>query len=317
MMREVEVDIMAYLLKLVSADGGLAAALLSHPRLPALLDHVAGTRVSDAKVRGAGGLRAGGHLAGGGRDPKAGRTGWRAACSRDQLEKLRNSHRKHGFLPPPGLQMGALLGQLSAAFHAMLSAAAAVGAATGEAPGGGAARAPPACLAQLSAAADGLEAAMRAAACPTPPAAGNNPFALPTWVAAHGGLLSGPGGLGMGPPPSATAPSGPPPRETFAAFRATLVPLAAQLATALLPHWPPPEVQRAERLELARAVAACRPGCSNLCCPDWREQCRRPHKCAGCMVSRFCGVACQKAAWGRGGHKSVCKLLGAPAPADE
>lgn len=215
-------------------------------------------------------------------------------------------------LPPtplsaPGLQMGALVEQLSAALHAMLSAAAAVGAAAAEAP--------PASLAQLSAAAASLAAAMQAEAFPAPPpgdAPHSRPFALPTFVAAHGfgNMASQNDSL----PTWQPTPGSPPPRASFAAFRTALLPLAVQLAVALLPHWPPPQLQQAEQLELARAVAACLPGCCNLRCPDWQEQCKRVFKCAGCKTARFCSSACQKEAWRRG-HKTICKLLGAPAPA--
>lgn len=50
-LREAEVDMLAFLLKLLAADGGLAAAFLSCPELPALLDQAAGTPASDKKVR--------------------------------------------------------------------------------------------------------------------------------------------------------------------------------------------------------------------------------------------------------------------------
>lgn len=49
--REVEVDILAFILQRLAADGGLAAMFLSHPQLPALLEQAAGTTASDKKVR--------------------------------------------------------------------------------------------------------------------------------------------------------------------------------------------------------------------------------------------------------------------------
>jgi len=52
--REMEVDILAFILQRLSADGGLAAEFLSHPLLPALLQQAAGTTASDKKVRATG-----------------------------------------------------------------------------------------------------------------------------------------------------------------------------------------------------------------------------------------------------------------------
>lgn len=48
--REMEVDVLAFALQRLSADAGLTAAFLSHPRLPALLNQAAGTPASDKKV---------------------------------------------------------------------------------------------------------------------------------------------------------------------------------------------------------------------------------------------------------------------------
>ena len=219
--------------------------------------------------------------------------------------------------------------QLSGALHSMLGVAdrvAAAAAAAGEAEGSGTssegAEEPAAGLAELATAAASLEAAMAAAAFPAPPAArpkrAGSGFVLPTWVATHGGLFSGRssgiGSAGSSSNPgraAEAAPNSPAPRDSLAAFNATLLPHALRLAAALLPHWPLPEQQQAERLELARAVLACRPGCSNLRCPDWQRQCKKALLCAGCQKARFCNAACQAEAWRHGGHKHVCRLLAA------
>lgn len=205
----------------------------------------------------------------------------------------------------------------------MLAAASAVGASCGEeagvSEGGQPTGADPA---ELAAAADSLEAAMAAAAFPPPPASRPGhpsfPFVLPTWEAAYpllfqrGGVIDSSGGGGSGSPAGArTAHSSPAPKASLAAFTETLLPAAVRLAGALLPRWPPPAQQQAERLEVARAVAACRPGCGNLRCPDWQGRCKKTMRCAGCRVARYCGAACQAEAWRHGGHKFVCRLLAA------
>lgn len=226
------------------------------------------------------------------------------------------------------LQFGAPVEQLSGSLHSMLGAAARVAAdaaAAGEAEGSGSsserAEEPAAGLAELAAAAASLEAAMAAAAFPAPPVArpkrAGSGFVLPTWMAAHGALFSGRTGVGSAGSSSnpegaaEAAPNSPAPRHSLAAFNATLLPHAVRLAAALLPHWPLPEQRRADRLELARAVLACRPGCSNLRCPDWQRQCKKTLLCAGRKKARFCNAACQAEAWRHGGHKHVCRLLAA------
>ena len=214
---------------------------------------------------------------------------------------------------------------MSAALHSMLAAAAAVTAGVAAAhaeEGGSSAAQPPATdTTDLAAAAADLSAAMAAASFPAPPAPypdhDSNPFILPTWAAAHGSLFSGGGRSAGGSSQAAAeaAPSGPPPKASLAAFRAALLPPALRLAAALRPCWPLPEQRQAERLQLAQAVMACRPGCSNLRCPDWLGQGKKALRCSGCKTARFCGAACQAEAWRQGGHKFVCKLLAAPAVA--
>ena len=211
----------------------------------------------------------------------------------------------------------------------MLAAAAAVVAAGGPEGGSGGlqpSQAPAGNLSELAAAAASLEAAMAAAHFPAPPGprpdqSSSFPFILPTWVAAHGPLLQAMGGGsgsagGSGQAPAAAAPGGPAPKVSLATFKETLLPHAKRLAAALLPLWPLPGQQQAERLELARAVAACRTGCSNLRCPDWQAQCKKALRCSGCKKARFCNAACQADAWRHGGHKYVCKLLAAATASD-
>ncbi len=211
--------------------------------------------------------------------------------------------------------------QLSAALHSMLAAAAAVADEGGSEEG---AQVPAAEVAELAAAAASLEAAMAAASFPPPPASRPSHagllLTLPTWVAAHSSLFQGvrgsTGGGGSRQGAAGAEASGPAPKSSLAAFQQDLLPCALRLATALLPHWPLPGHQQAERLELARAVAAQRRGCSNLRCPDWQGQHRKARLCAGCKTLRFCDTACQADAWRHGGHRLVCKLLPAAAVAE-
>ena len=54
--------------------------------------------------------------------------------------------------------------------------------------------------------------------------------------------------------------------------------------------------------------------CSNLVGPSEAQLVRRnSHVCSGCHTARYCGKACQRAAWRR--HKPVCKALAAAAAA--
>ena len=209
------------------------------------------------------------------------------------------------------LQFGVLVEQLSAALHSMLAAAADVAAAGGSEEGDHVTTAE---VADLVAAAASLEAAMVAASFPAPPACCPThvglPLVLPTWVAAHSLLYQG-GAGGSRQAAAAVQASRPAPKASLAAFQQALLPCAVRLSAALLPHWPLPEQQQADRLELARAVAAQRHGCSNLRCPDWQGQHRKARLCAGCKTLRFCDAACQADAWRHGGHRLVCKLLAA------
>ncbi|KAI7836885.1 hypothetical protein COHA_009217 [Chlorella ohadii] len=244
--RGTEVDTLTFLLQQLSRDAGLAAAFLSHPQLPALLNQAAGTPASDE-------------------------------------------------------QFGVLVGQLSAALHSMLAAAATL---TDEEGGGwGAPQLPAAEVVELAAAATGLEGAMAAASFPPSPM--------------HSQLLQGSAGgraqAGGASGAAGAEASGPAPKSSLAAFQQDLLPCAVRLAAALLPHWPLPEQQQVDRLELARAVAAQRHGCSNLRCPDWQGLRKKAWLCAGCRTLRFCDTACQADAWRHGGHRFVCKLLAAAA----
>ena len=44
-------DMLAFIAQQLAVDGGLTAAFLSHPQLPALLEQTARTPASDKKVR--------------------------------------------------------------------------------------------------------------------------------------------------------------------------------------------------------------------------------------------------------------------------
>ncbi|PRW58358.1 hypothetical protein C2E21_2893 [Chlorella sorokiniana] len=90
------------------------------------------------------------------------------------------------------------------------------------------------------------------------------------------------------------------------------LPLMRGLAEVLQALWQQqqPERQRQVQLELARAAAA-RPGCSYLRCAQ--VQGAKIKRCTGCRAVRYCSVACQHADWRQGGHRQVCRLLGAAA----
>jgi hypothetical protein len=85
-----------------------------------------------------------------------------------------------------------------------------------------------------------------------------------------------------------------------------------------------PEVLKAaqEQLQAASRVLACfaiphacnNPACSSMCGPSKAQLVGgRSCICAGCLTARYCGQACQRAAWRQ--HKPVCKALAAAAAA--
>jgi hypothetical protein len=57
------------------------------------------------------------------------------------------------------------------------------------------------------------------------------------------------------------------------------------------------------------------PACSNVCGPSEALLVgSRSCVCAGCRTARYCGRACQRAAWRQ--HRPVCKALAAAAAAE-
>lgn len=82
-----------------------------------------------------------------------------------------------------------------------------------------------------------------------------------------------------------------------------------QVAQQLVAAWAGEGSEEAGRRAAARACAlglACaNPGCTNLHGPT--EAALPTRRCARCLVARFCGEACQRAAWPQ--HHLVCRAL--------
>lgn len=98
-------------------------------------------------------------------------------------------------------------------------------------------------------------------------------------------------------------------QSSAARFVQLALPGVRRLAVALQTLWQQQtERQQQRQAELARAAAS-RPGCSYLRCAE--VQGGRSKRCSGCRVTRYCSVACQHADWRQGGHRQMCRLLGA------
>lgn len=82
-----------------------------------------------------------------------------------------------------------------------------------------------------------------------------------------------------------------------------------QVAQQLVAAWAGEGSEEAGRRAAARACAlglACaNPGCTNLRGPT--EAALPTRRCTRCLVARFCGEACQRAAWPQ--HRRVCRAL--------
>jgi hypothetical protein len=89
-----------------------------------------------------------------------------------------------------------------------------------------------------------------------------------------------------------------------------------EAAALLHTFWQLPEQVAAARLEVAQ-VAATRScaylGCSNLGMSGGlgAGQGVGSKLCSGCRVAWYCGAECSHADWRQGGHRRVCKALGA------
>lgn len=95
------------------------------------------------------------------------------------------------------------------------------------------------------------------------------------------------------------------------------LPTSVALAERLQQYWAEGgqagDVRPAVRLAQAAAARSCANlGCPSVVCgggPDAGQGvgCK---KCQACMTSYYCGAACQRLDWKRGGHKGVCRELG-------
>ena len=95
-----------------------------------------------------------------------------------------------------------------------------------------------------------------------------------------------------------------------------LLPQFRQLAAALLEHWARPEQQQQDALQLAQAAAA--RSCAYLRCSNVGGeggpavgQGAGSQRCGACRAVWYCSTACSHADWRQGGHRRVCKALGA------
>lgn len=64
-----------------------------------------------------------------------------------------------------------------------------------------------------------------------------------------------------------------------------------------------------ERYAVAHFHGRMSPGCCNLSCTNlsgFSEAALKTLLCAGCKRARYCSVGCQRVAWEKGGHSSVC-----------
>ncbi|EFN52671.1 hypothetical protein CHLNCDRAFT_138631 [Chlorella variabilis] len=92
--------------------------------------------------------------------------------------------------------------------------------------------------------------------------------------------------------------------------------LQPELAATLLEHWARPEQQQQDALQLAQAAAA--RSCAYLRCSNVggeggpaAGQGGGSQRCGACRAVWYCSTACSHADWRQGGHRRVCKALGA------
>ena len=103
---------------------------------------------------------------------------------------------------------------------------------------------------------------------------------------------------------------------TVNVLRSDALPPARQLAATLLEHWARPEQQQQDALQLAQAAAA--RSCAYLRCSNVggeggpaAGQGGGSQRCGACRAVWYCSTACSHADWRQGGHRRVCKALGA------